>query len=286
MYDNIVTIGKSKIQHGKNNNRIYLMHLHKDDYPTIIGKMESLASKNDYTKIFSKIPKWAIQSFAASGYIEEAVIPKFYYGKHDTHFFSKFINGSRANSDKLNQHKINKIIQLAISKKDESLTSSLKPSLRMKVLNQSDIMKLAELYRRVFRSYPFPIFEQEYLLETMNNNVLYMGVFSDNNLIAASSAEMDITSKNAEMTDFATLQDFRGNNLSLFLLNNMESEMFKRDIRTLYTIARSVSFGMNITFGRMGYKFAGTLVNNTHIAGKIESMNVWYKHLTIPTRIK
>jgi hypothetical protein len=44
-----------------------------------------------------------------------------------------------------------------------------------------------------------------------------------------------------------------------------------------YTIARAASHGMNTTFARQGYRFAGTLVNNTHIAGGIESMNVWYR---------
>jgi hypothetical protein len=46
----------------------------------------------------------------------------------------------------------------------------------------------------------------------------------------------------------------------------------------LYTIARAISVGMNITFARCGYDFGGTLVNNTQIAGRIESMNVWYKN--------
>jgi hypothetical protein len=40
---------------------------------------------------------------------------------------------------------------------------------------------------------------------------------------------------------------------------------------------------MNITFGRRGYRYAGTLVNNTWIGGAIESMNVWYKILEDPS---
>ena len=37
--------------------------------------------------------------------------------------------------------------------------------------------------------------------------------------------------------------------------------------------------GMNITFAKHGYHYAGTLNNNTNICGRIESMNVWYKSL-------
>jgi len=34
---------------------------------------------------------------------------------------------------------------------------------------------------------------------------------------------------------------------------------------------------MNITFAKAGYRYAGTLVNNTDISGTIESMNVWWR---------
>jgi putative beta-lysine N-acetyltransferase len=85
--------------------------------------------------------------------------------------------------------------------------------------------------------------------------------------------------KNAEMTDFATLPKHRGKNLSYFLLKAMEKEMAVQDYKTLFTIARSASVGMNATFARRDYEFAGTLVNNTLIGEDIESMNVWYKHL-------
>ncbi len=37
--------------------------------------------------------------------------------------------------------------------------------------------------------------------------------------------------------------------------------------------------GMNITFAKTGYTYAGTLINNTNISGRLESMNVWYKHI-------
>ncbi len=106
-----------------------------------------------------------------------------------------------------------------------------------------------------------------------------MGVYLGNKLISASSAEMDVSAKNAEMTDFATDPDYAGNNLSLHLLREMEAEMRKRKMKTLYTIARSFSAAMNITFAKLDYKYTGTLVNNTNIFGKIESMNIWYKSL-------
>ena len=43
--------------------------------------------------------------------------------------------------------------------------------------------------------------------------------------------------------------------------------------------ARLNSIGMNKPFLNLKYSFSGTLIMNTNIAGKIESMNVYYKHI-------
>jgi len=103
----------------------------------------------------------------------------------------------------------------------------------------------------------------------------------DGALAALSSAEMDIQGSNVEMTDFATLPEYRGRGLAQFLLQEMEGAMTHKGMRTAYTIARAVSPGMNITFSRRGYQYGGTLVNNTQISGSIESMNIWYKSLRV-----
>ena len=113
----------------------------------------------------------------------------------------------------------------------------------------------------------------------MQNNARYFGVFDINRLVAVSSACIDAHDKNAEMTDFAVLSDYRSMNLALILLQEMEKKMRALEIKTLYTIARALSPAMNITFAKAGYNFAGTLKNNTHIGGQIESMNVWYKSI-------
>ena len=98
-------------------------------------------------------------------------------------------------------------------------------------------------------------------------------------MVAASSSEMDVDGRNTEMTDFATLPEARGQGLAQHLLQIMERAMRKTGIQTAYTIARALSPGMNITFAKAGYRFGGTLINNTQISGQIESMNVWYKAL-------
>lgn len=139
---------------------------------------------------------------------------------------------------------------------------------------------MQEVYKKVFQTYPFPIHDTSYLFKTMNNNVDYFCIENDKKIIALSSAEKDENNAYAEMTDFATLPDWRGHGFALILLNKMERSMKKQGITTTFTIARSASPGMNITFAKAGYDYAGRLKNNTNISGKIESMNIWYKKLS------
>lgn len=277
MNDIIEVIGKSLVQHGKNSDRVYLMKLCREDYPCIISDIYNLACANNYSKIFIKVPEWAQEGFESAGYVIEACIPYFYNGQQDGLFMALFLDPVR--KEKSNSALIEEII---------SLTKSISPLQAAPKLNQNydfvnlgvkDVEDISQIYKRVFKTYPFPIHNPAYIEETMNDNVIYFGVCYEGQLIAVSSSEMDTKAQNVEMTDFATLPEHRSQGLASSLLFEMENAMRKRDMITAYTIARAVSHGMNITFAKHNYTYSGTLVNNTDISGEIESMNVWYKAL-------
>lgn len=278
-YDQIETIGKSLIQHGKNSDRIYLMKLDLLDYPEIVSELLKIADEKNYTKIIAKVPSYQKNNFLEEGFTEEASIPNFFNSNKDVSFLSKFTNTKR----EYLSPEIKKVIvdNLSIALNKAGSKKSVVNSYNIKSLNKEDAGNLTELYKKVFETYPFPIHDEKYIKETMDDNLMYFGIYKDGNLIAASSAEIDFKSKNAEMTDFATLPEYRGKGLASQLLAKMEDEMMKIGVCTLYTIARAHSIGMNVTFSRAQYSYGGTLINNTDISGKIESMNVWYKNLFI-----
>jgi putative beta-lysine N-acetyltransferase len=149
----------------------------------------------------------------------------------------------------------------------------------LKKMTKKDALIMAKLYESVFETYPFPIHDAQYLKKTMEENIHYYGIFHGDKLVALSSSETDPDYENSEMTDFATIPSYRGKSLALLLLLEMEDSMKNLGFKTLYTIARAKSYGMNATFAKAGYSFGGTLINNTNISGDIESMNVWYKNL-------
>ena len=96
MIDTIETIGKdSVIQHGKHNDRVYLMKLAPLDVHLVIAELMTLALNNGYSKIFCKVPKNLAPLFFANGYLMEAQIPRFYNDELDVFFVSKFLNSDR-----------------------------------------------------------------------------------------------------------------------------------------------------------------------------------------------
>jgi len=275
--DKIESIGSSIVQHGKYNSRIYLMKLASGDSPQIIDKLDRLAQENGYTKIFAKVPASEKDIFSKRGYVEEAVIPLFSHGLEDVCFLAKYFSEKRALET--NQEEITTILEACKERQKNAKKIELPEELGFRVCADRDAVEMASLYQEVFESYPFPIFDPEYLKKTMQSHVIYFGIWHNGELAALSSSEMDIESQNAEMTDFATLPQYRGKSLASYLLKHMEAEMKERKIKTAYTIARAYSWGMNLTFAGLNYKYGGTLINNTNICGRLESMNVWYKTL-------
>ncbi|MFO7577255.1 MAG: putative beta-lysine N-acetyltransferase [Pelovirga sp.] len=276
--DQLETFGTSLLQHGAANDRVYLMKLAGDDLPGILDYIDELVERHDYSKVFAKIPETRQEPFTAAGYQPEARIPSFYNGEVDGLFMARYAQPERR-IDPDAEH-VAQVLRVARDKAAEATDEGAASSADCRLATPQDCEEMAGLYRRVFRSYPFPIHDPDYLSRTMNEQVVYAGVWHEGELAALASAEVDAAGGHAEMTDFATAPEHRGQGLANHLLRRLEGLFEESAIQTSYTIARATSYGMNITFAKSGYRFAGTLVKNTQISGGLESMNVWYKSLS------
>jgi len=275
MNDAIEKVGKSAIQHGQHNQRIYLMKSDVEDLSYLLGHLEELADQQNYSKIFAKIPASQLPPFLSYGYEVEASVPGLFNGLERGVFLGRYKDSDR----KKEKHPdlVKEVLDSARDKQGlvfcpEDANCVCRP------LFADDMEDAAAIYRSVFQSYPFPIHDPQYLRSTMDN-ITYYGIWVNEQLVALSSAEVDYENGHAEMTDFATLPEFRGKGYANLLLARMEADMRDKQIPALFTIARAYSHGMNITFAKNGYSFSGTLTNNTQISGKLESMNVWHKLL-------
>ncbi len=275
MNDKVEEISGNLLQHGHHNDRIYLMRCAKDISCNFPMELIKMAKKYGYSKIFAKVPETQLAKYIAAGYSEEARVPQLYSGKEAVIFLGFYLDKKRMVEPNIKV--IEDVYKNAIIKQEQKTADTELPgNFKIRECVLTDIQDMAQIYKNIFPSYPFPIQHPDYLQNTMQDHVNYFCVETNGELAAICSAEIDHEHGCAEMTDFATPHKWRGHNLSYHLLRFMGCAMEQKSIHTTYTIARAVSYGMNITFSRCGYKFGGRLINNTNISGQIESMNVWY----------
>ncbi|HIJ80065.1 MAG TPA: putative beta-lysine N-acetyltransferase [Deltaproteobacteria bacterium] len=274
--DLIDTLGHSTIQHGNGSDRVYLMELNDNDMPGLLPEINELAERENYGKIFAKVPAGWAETFLDDGFLTEALVPGFFRAEEDGHFMGKYLDPSRAEDPR--QEEMDRILALANEASVRRSNAGADDyTVRRCTLDDCEVM--AERYDDIFASYPFPVNDPAFLAETMDDNVAYFGAWQGEELAALASAEQYRRGGHVEMTDFLTVPEHRRQGLAGHLLAAMDRELRRRGLAVAYTIARALSAGMNITFARAGYRHAGTLINNTQICGNIESMQVWYKNL-------
>lgn len=275
--DIIENIHGSVVQHGPHNNRVYLMRLNTDDTYTLIATLDDLALKNSYGKILAKIPASVWNDFKSTGYIKEAVVPKFFKGQTSGFFIAKYLSAKRQKNESVKD-----LLSFVQQTPVDSINNKHRKSWVVRNVEPcrlSDAREMSVIYQQVFESYPFPIQDPAYLERMMKKGTLYFCLRIESGIVAISAIEIDLANKNAEMTDFATLPKWQGMGFAGMLLKHMDKEVRKLGIKTAYTIARAESHGMNLVFKNNGYNYAGILINNSNICGNIQTMTVWYKHL-------
>ncbi|MGD2121250.1 MAG: putative beta-lysine N-acetyltransferase [Gemmatimonadota bacterium] len=285
MADHLQKLGNSHIQHGPSSDRVYALELAPTDMPEILDEIEDLAQKHDYGKLVAKARESDFGAFMARGYKVEARIPEFFGEDEPGLFVGKYLDPERATEKE--PEKVAEVLMTAqlertlngLKGEPEPVNTDAGPALEIREALPEDAEAIAECYQSVFESYPFPIHDPSHIREAQEEGTRFFTVWEGQDLVAASSMEPGGATGTVEMTDFATLPSHRGRGLATKLLGIMDRHAKESGLRVAYTIARAVSFGMNITFARRSYQYAGTLINNTQIAGSIESMNIWYKAL-------
>ncbi|MEJ2040441.1 MAG: hypothetical protein P8X55_16175, partial [Desulfosarcinaceae bacterium] len=147
--DTIETIKGSVVQHGRHNDRIYLMHFGTSDTPGLIARLDSMAEKHGYGKILAKIPAPAWKPFRSADYCQEALVPGFFKGRTDGLFIAKYFSAARQSAQPQK-------IPLKPSAGHRRRTAE-RPSHHIEPCRPADAGEMAALYRKVFKTYPLPI---------------------------------------------------------------------------------------------------------------------------------
>lgn len=259
------------------NRRLKVLDYEARDYKAMIDRLDWLAQQNDFDKIFFKATKDDWQTFLQFGYMLEGIL-RYYFRGDDAFVLSKFRSVDRVTSEHLIEE--SGLIEKLMREGERRDPAPLPPGYSLFQATPDHIPELVELYRRVFKTYPSPLTHPDYILATMERNVLYRAVSDERGVIvSAASAEVDDKHSNAELTDCATEPEQRGKGLMFHILTALEDDLRQRGIMTAYSLARARSIGMNRVFYRLGHEYSGRLVNNCDIYGQFEDMNIWVKRL-------
>ncbi|MEN6609449.1 MAG: putative beta-lysine N-acetyltransferase [Methanoregulaceae archaeon] len=273
--DTVEYLGKSLIQHGPLNQRVYVLDLDPEEVTYTIQALDGLALEKGYSKIIVKVPEYHLDFFTRNGYTIEAVVPEFFYGLTTGYFLAKFLSPARHIIE--NRVQIDSILDSCKNTRPAGIKRDLPPGMEVRKSRPGDAEKIAGLYQAVFETYPFPIGDPEFLQQGMSANTHYFHIVYAGAIIAAASFEAAHLAGTAEMTDFAVSSCHRGLGLSGFLLRRMEREAHEMGMTLAYTIARAANLPVNRLFAGADYLYGGTLAGNTNICGAFESMNVWYR---------
>ncbi|PLR98871.1 putative beta-lysine N-acetyltransferase [Bacillus sp. T33-2] len=251
-----------------------------DDYrgsiDKILEKAGELAVSEKAEKLIVKARREHFTRLLEHGFRFEASVDGYFLGS-DGWFFSKFYTSERKN----NLHWVteDEIIKNVYHLKEPARAVMPPKDYQPVKLQRGDAPALASLYNQVFQIYPTPLNDAGYIEKTMEQGTIYYGFVCNGEIVSAASAEVNNFYKNAELTDCATLKEHRKHGLMKHLLALLEDHLLKNSIYCAYSIARSLSFGMNAALFQLGYAYRGRLINNCFIYDKLENMNVWVKDL-------
>lgn len=240
-------------------------------------KAEEIAKAQQAEKLIIKARKEQFIPLIEHGFLCEAEIDRYFLGS-DLYFFCKYYSLERRTSshwlaeDDIVKH----VLRLEVNRHTIMPPSEYK----LKKITYEDADILASLYNEVFQIYPTPLNDPQYIKKTISEGTIYYCFQYNGKIVSAASAEVNTFYKNAELTDCATLPEHRKHGLMKILLVKLEEELKSDGIFCAYSIARSLSFGMNAALHQLGYRYRGRLMNNCYIFDKLEDMNVWVRDLS------
>lgn len=235
----------------------------------------NFARKENLGKVIANCTVQMLKPYIGAGFIIEGYISGFLRGE-DAYFVSYYISETRSSSILVSEE--DEILRKIYMKKN-CLNRKTDIDLIIRNAGLEDIPQMIRLFTATFKTYPSPVFNSQYLKKVINNKVIFKVALHENKIISIASADMDILNLNAEITDCATYENFRGKGVLSCLVKELEQDLIAKGFYTAYSLSRASNPGINSVFNKLHYKYCGRLNNNCYICGSLEDMNIWAKKL-------
>ncbi|WP_416147963.1 putative beta-lysine N-acetyltransferase [Salipaludibacillus sp. HK11] len=257
--------------------KVYKLPL-QDQIEPFIQSVKQLGEKYECDKLifYVKLSEQSLIHRYTTRY--EGMIESFFNGD-DAHIYALFLYPERNLSHFSKREK--DVFRIVNRKKGEGLTHQfhLPTSYYMRWAVKEDADQMSSLYKTIFKSYPTPMNEPEFIKQMMDDEVYFLVVEHDRKIVSACSAEILTPYHAAELSDCATYRVHRSKKLLSYQVSHLVPRLKKMGVRTLFSYSRSMSVGMNIVNAKHGFKFGGRMIQNSNICGSIENMNIWYKNI-------
>jgi putative beta-lysine N-acetyltransferase len=250
-----------------------------NDYPLAVRPQElalkliNVAEENSLSKIWLWAKPADVPAFLQSGFSLEGHL---FQGDYDDFVVSLAYFPKSERSWSFNIAMEDDILNF-IKVTPLAFRTFLPRGMSLSILNETQAKEISRLMTRVFSSYPTPMEDQQYVSSLMQKGCIFAGAHYQGNLISVAAAYPDKDLGRCELTDCATLAEHRGYSLTEKLLEILEEEIAGGGSFILYTLARAQSMAMNRVFYKLGYQYRGRLINNCHISGSFQDMNLWVK---------
>ncbi len=278
MFEKIETIDGALVYHGNMHNRIYFTEADNVDLGILVPKMKALAKQKKYEKILSRAPESSRGVLQSNGFMVEAKIPGLYNGTIDGYFLADYVKKERNINDEKSRKTIAsvKTIALAANKPQTDSHFDVPLNTEIKRLTSADFPMLEDLHKMAYKYHPNQIKDVAHFSMLNELNHQFYGLFENGELLVSAILDVHETESNIEIVDFVTHPDYRGQNLSYFLVQDIKEQMKTSGCKTIYSMVRATSYGLNITYSKHSFILAGTLTNNCVVRNTMESMNIWY----------
>lgn len=257
-------------------NERLILEDYRGNIKSVLTHVADLQQEDYVKKIIVKSRKDHLLPLIEAGFHLEAIVKGYFLGT-DAYFLCKYTDLGRYTSDKWCEE--DHILD-GVNQKTRTHPAKTNSQLQIRKATLEDGENLARFYASVFPIYPVPIDNPEYVKQLIAGNTIFHLMEENGEIIAAASADINVTYKNAEITDCATLPTHRKGGHMNDIIRSLEKELIANQVFCSYSIARSLSFGMNAVLHNLNYSYTGRLKNNCYIYNNIEDMNVWCKDLS------
>ena len=220
MFEKIETINGALVYHGNMHNRIYFTEADNVDLGILVPKMKALAKQKKYEKILSRASESSMGVLQSNGFMVEAKIPGLYNGTIDGYFLADYVKKERYINDEKSRKTIESVksIALAANKPQTDSHFDVPVNTEIKRLTSADFLLLEDLHKKAYKYHPNQIMGVSHFSMLHELNHQFYGLFENGELLVSAILDVHETESNMEIVDFVTHPDYRGQNLSYFLL--------------------------------------------------------------------